>query len=701
MICRVTFLILSALCICQTCLAQSAITNIAALNEARLKHIPNRRFDMTVTVLSPTVENLCRFVASDPTGTATFNILPDIVSKGPTNAGDIVRLTGICGLFEKPLYGIECHTIEHIGHQPPLQPVAVTGKELSQKSLQGSWVRIRGTLRALFEDDIDADFAFAIINDGSGAAYISVCIADCGYTFLQSLIGREVTVDGFVSPVRTGQHLQIGHIIETPCHKHIHSVSAPGASDYDVPELATLKIEEPSELISCGRHRATGLVLAMWENKHMLLKSADCGILRVDLVAERALPVLGETIEVSGFPETDFLRINLSCATWRPTTNVLSSAATVLQHYNMSELFADKDGRLRVLPGLQGRVIKVTGTVREISPEAQQFTLNDGHFGIVVDISTLGTLPQNICAGCRLSITGTCAIDTGNWRSALDLPRINKVILCVNRPSDILLLSQPSWWTPQRSRIAITALIGVLSLVLIWNFFLRRIIEHRSRQLAAESLAHAESSLRIDERTRLAVELHDSLSQTLSGISMHIDSAMRFVDRNQMLRKLGIATQMLQSCREELRNCLWDLRNRALDEPDMNEAIRRTLKPQTGEAELSIRFCVPRKEMSDNTTHMLLRILRELASNAVRHGKATHIRIAGAYEPDVFKLSVQDNGHGFDVHNAPGVAQGHFGLQGIRERLRAMGGTMTIVSTPMTGTKVIMTILRITKETTT
>jgi len=179
---------------------------------------------------------------------------------------------------------------------------------------------------------------------------------------------------------------------------------------------------------------------------------------------------------------------------------------------------------------------------------------------------------------------------------------------------------------------------------------------------------------------------------------MHIDSALRFFDRDKMIEKLNIATHMLLSCREELRNCLWDLRNRALDEPDMAEAIRRTLKPQTGDAELSIRFSVPRKEISDDIAHIILRILRELASNAVRHGHASHVKIAGAYETGSFKLSVQDNGIGFDPLAAPGTIQGHYGLQGIRERIKAMNGTMEISSSPGNGCKIVLTLHRITKE---
>ena len=107
-------------------------------------------------------------------------------------------------------------------------------------------------------------------------------------------------------------------------------------------------------------------------------------------------------------------------------------------------------------------------------------------------------------------------------------------------------------------------------------------------------------------------------------------------------------------------------------------------------AQLAVRFNVPRTRLSDNTVHALLRIIRELSINAVRHGRASTIRIAGSLDGDTLAFSVRDDGCGFDPTSAPGVLQGHFGLEGIRERVRALGGTLTIESAPGCGAKAIV-----------
>ena len=198
----------------------------------------------------------------------------------------------------------------------------------------------------------------------------------------------------------------------------------------------------------------------------------------------------------------------------------------------------------------------------------------------------------------------------------------------------------------------------------------------------------------MDERSRLAIELHDSISQNLTAASFQIDTAGRLLERNGAASRqhLVIAAKTISSCREELRNCIWDLRNQTLEDADMDSAIRKTLEQHLGDARLSVRFAVPREILSDNTAHTLLSILRELTANAVRHGHATAVKIAGAIEGGRLLFSVSDNGCGFDSAHCPGIAEGHFGLQGIRERIRPLHGDITVESSPDKGTRIAISI---------
>ena len=190
------------------------------------------------------------------------------------------------------------------------------------------------------------------------------------------------------------------------------------------------------------------------------------------------------------------------------------------------------------------------------------------------------------------------------------------------------------------------------------------------------------------------MELHDTLAQNLTGVSMEIEAAndLRGDAPRPMLDHLGIAAKALKSCRDELRNCLWDLRSQALEETDMTKAVLKTLQPVVNDSRLAVRFNVPRARLSDNTAHALLRVIRELVVNAIRHGNATTVKVAGTIDGDKLLCSVTDDGCGFNPDAAPGILQGHFGIQGIQERIDEIGGTYEISSTPGKGTKATISV---------
>ena len=308
---------------------------------------------------------------------------------------------------------------------------------------------------------------------------------------------------------------------------------------------------------------------------------------------------------------------------------------------------------------------------------------------VSVDLSNLqNACPQDFGLGYEIEVSGVCCAQfehpiPGSFPSFCGFTIYPRV------PEDLVILRRPPWWTPLRLATVIGFLLAALVAILVWNRTLHRLSERRGRELAREQLRHATSELKVEERTRLAVELHDSISQTLTGVALQIDAAQgSAASPSAAGRFLDTARAMLASCRQELRCCIWDLKSRTFDESDMTEAVTRTLAPHLGETEAQVRFNVPRSILSESATHDILRIVRELAVNAIRHGKARHLRIAGEYRNGLVRFSIRDDGIGFDPHDIPGPAQGHFGLQGIRERISGRNGDMTVESAPGKGTKI-------------
>ena len=443
-----------------------------------------------------------------------------------------------------------------------------------------------------------------------------------------------------------------------------------------------------------GRRRAKGRVLAVWHKNRILLRTKDERIVRVDLSGVEP-PKYGMAIEAAGIPETDLYRLNLSRAIWRPADEAIEAEP---QAENLTVgLLTTTDVNVKgIQTSYHGKAIRMKGIVRSMPSPGGDGRLGlecDGQI-VPIDASACPEAFDGVEIGCVLDASGICLMETENWRPSAPFPHVEGFAIVVRAPEDVRIIARPPWWTPRRLLAVIGTLLAALFGIFVWNRMLNRRAEQRGKELAAEQVAHVTSDLKVYERTRLAVELHDSLSQNLTGVSLAIRAANRLADSDLdgMRKSLGLAAKTLDSCRDELRNCLWDLRNQTLEESDMNEAIQQTLAPHVGDAKLSIRFNVPRERLSDNTTHSILHIIRELASNAVRHGNATEIKIAGAIENDRLLFSVSDNGCGFDPDNRPTVADGHFGLQGIQDRVDGFEGEMTIQSSPGKGTKVTISI---------
>jgi len=341
-----------------------------------------------------------------------------------------------------------------------------------------------------------------------------------------------------------------------------------------------------------------------------------------------------------------------------------------------------------------GQLIRITGTVVRTATDDSQsgrLTLNCGDIDVSVDLSDLeASRLEDLPVGCTLEVSGLCLFEFAAEDPTLPVPKFRCMTLIPGDEGNLRVVRNPPWWTPVRLFAVIGALLALLVAAFVWNTVLRRLVDRRSREALKAQIDSVASELRVEERTRLAVELHDSISQNLSGASMQVNAAEVFLtkDRERTRTCLRTASNTIDSCREELRNCIWDLRNHALEETSVEAAVRRTLQPHLADTALALRFNVPRTKISDNTMHALLRIIRELVVNAIRHGHARSVAVAGAFEADRLLFSVADDGCGFDPESRPGIAEGHFGLQGITERIRRFGGEMRIESRAGGGTKV-------------
>ena len=659
------------------------------------------KFDLSVTVTFPPTLKSRTFAAEDETGPVVLREVSTWENKKhepipELRRGDRIRAVGY--IVRHDTVGASMAEIKHLDSlgATPLPPIIdVPAENILDKRWQDRPIRVRGIVLDAFRDEIDMYWNYLVLSSGRETIYATFTTDGSDGERLRSIIGAEITIEGLNTSFNNGNRRMIGHQLYTLGWDGIKIITPAPTDPYAVPLLDDSRDTADAIASGIGRRRTEGRVIAVWHgDRFLLLTRKHDRIVRVDL-ADRTPPKYGQNVEVAGVPETDLYRLNLSRAVWRESS-ADTRAEPEAQDVTMRDFMVSRWGGKGVQTDFHGKAVRLKGIIRNLpSPNGDgRLAIECERQTVQIDASSCLDAIDGLVIGCTVSVSGICIMECENWRPNAPFPHIEGFAIVVRTPDDIRILARPPWWTPGRLMAVIGTLLAALLGIFVWNRMLNRRAEQRGKELAAEQVAHVTSDLKVYERTRLAVELHDSLSQNLTGVSLAIRAANRLADSDPdgMRKSLGLAAKTLDSCRDELRNCLWDLRNQTLEESDMNEAIQQTLAPHVGDAKLTIRFNVPRERLSDNTAHSILHILRELASNAVRHGNATEIKVAGAIENDRLLFSVSDNGCGFNPENRPTVADGHFGLQGIQDRVDGFEGEMTIQSAPGKGSKVSISL---------
>jgi two-component system sensor histidine kinase UhpB len=221
------------------------------------------------------------------------------------------------------------------------------------------------------------------------------------------------------------------------------------------------------------------------------------------------------------------------------------------------------------------------------------------------------------------------------------------------------------------------------------NAMLVRLERHR-QQLRA--LSERATSAQEEERRRIARNLHDDTSQSLSSLIINLErlegelpqQAAHLKPALQQARR--VATQTL----DELRNIIFDLRPAMLDDLGLVPAVRWYARTKLGEMGIRVDFQIPDESLR-LPAHLeteLFRMAQEGLNNIARHAQAQRVIVRLTRAPDFVCLELEDDGRGFDVVQASGQAlpSKRLGLLGIQERVSLVGGDLTITSSPGEGT---------------
>ena len=248
-----------------------------------------------------------------------------------------------------------------------------------------------------------------------------------------------------------------------------------------------------------------------------------------------------------------------------------------------------------------------------------------------------------------------------------------------DKPLGILNVTGPSWRRLTEEELHLLSTIAYQVGIAI----------ERAR-LADESAQLA----RAEERTRLAREIHDTLAQGLTAIALHLEGALRHLTTHPDRARLRLerALQTARDNLEEARRSVLDLRGGPPAGKPLGAAIRALARSFTSETGVRVRVQTERtRPLPLRTEAELFRIAQEALTNVHRHAQATEVEILLRETQRGVRLSVRDNGTGFDPR---AVGSDRHGLVGMRERARLLGGTLRVASRrrPPAGTTVIASV---------
>jgi len=201
------------------------------------------------------------------------------------------------------------------------------------------------------------------------------------------------------------------------------------------------------------------------------------------------------------------------------------------------------------------------------------------------------------------------------------------------------------------------------------------------------------------ERNRIAREIHDTLAQGFVAVSVQLELLnRRLTEAPSAVKELIEQTrELVRNGLAEARRSIWDLRAQASENQtdgtdDFASKLSKVAAQVTARTALKVRFDVAGayRALPDKVENEMLRIAQEAVTNVVRHAAAQHVDIRLEVDERKVKMTIADDGKGFDGSARFSAANGHYGLQGMRERAEQIGADLMVGNAPGGGTRVVV-----------
>lgn len=616
-----------------------------------------------------------RFIQDETAGIYLFDVgLP--VHFTP---GQIVEVRGVTGPGEyAPIVVPESITLVGEGALPAARPV--TFEQLASGQEDSQFVEISGIVRSAYQEE---GAAYFLVHLATGGGRLSVYAPQLPVARPEQLVDATVRVRGVCSTQfnRQRQLFAIRLLVPRP-EDLIVEIPAP-ADPYEIParRLDSLLQFTPQENFG-HRVRVTGTVTYYEPGRMLFLDDGQHGL---EVQTRERVPLQpGDRVEALGFPARGEYTPVLQDAVFRKT----GSGPNPLP--------------ARVTPddALKGtydcRLVRLSANLLDRAQHGTQryLVLQEGEsiFHAWLNPSEATNPFAELKNGSRVQVTGICRIEPGEWRAGEEW-RAKAFRLLMRSAADVTLLRAPPWWTLRKVLWMAGALACVAAGAFAWVAVLQRQVAERTRQLEKQiqERQRAERQQLIEqERTRVAQDLHDELGAALTEVSMLGTLArtpsLPAEQRERYLEQLTEVARKLVSILDEI---VWAVNPKYDSVASLASYYslfaQRFLNLAGIACRLDVAESFPNAPLDARVRHSVFLAFREALNNAVRHSRATEVRVAMAAREGWLHIRVHDNGCGFVPS---GDTPARDGLAGMRERLRQLGGQCEVRSEPGAGTTV-------------
>ncbi len=653
------------------------VSDLLLMGTTEVEACGRREFLVQVTFNVPWVEN--SFFATDvgdPDGAAAFftsfdeSSTPQVL-KG-VRPGDVVQVLGRpCRMQLEP--GVDVDAVRVVSHEELPSPRPRSVLDITAGHCNNRRARIRGVVMESFSEyaaDKPLETICVSTEDGEISVRIRGELVDG-----KSMRDAEIEVDGVVVPVFNPKGEFFGAEIEAFGKDSIRITKKPPEDPFDVPECDTAALlawtPQGRQLHSC---RIFGEVTCVVPEESAF--ALQRGKTAVRIFTDGELPKVGEKVEAAGFAVRRDECGALVGSVWRGTSAAVEPVELYRLSlapgsvYDLGGFMADND--------LQFRLVEVTGRIVDVHEAAGAngrllMEVDGRSVDVVLPDGGLDGLPRGLADEPMMRIRGVLDAHVSLGRASGRLFSFEGFHLRTRGVGDFVLV--PDWhWIVRRA--ARFAWIGFLAVMLAFGAFVAVVALRRHRvRVGAEAIAA--------DRRRIAAELHDTISQHISGAKLWVYSAKMAAGDTlapQAADALVMAESVLEATRREIRDAIMDLQSDEFVSESPEQLLRRICRGMSVPGKTRVR-CFTRGLPADLPIRVkrdLLAVASEAVGNAIKHGEAKNVIVVseGNGKGD-FVLDVLNDGRPFAVDSAPGPEKGHFGISNMKERAERSGMALT------------------------